>query len=180
MKWSKLDLKCIFIGNTKFIRKFVFFRRSSIEQRIQTGWVRWMQTFSITHLCKCSTRLRKTVVRTQKEIGTALYHDKAASNTALCVCGFLAKHILATLPKQPYSLELPLSDFFPRFKTALKRSSFSNIKTIQTAVTMAVSKILAFLPERLPRCVPCTEKSLAKVCECPRILHLNCIIGRGI
>ena len=72
-----------------------------------------------------------------------LHHDNAPVHTALSICQFLAEKNIATLEHPPYFLNLALCDFFlfPKIKSVLKGTQFSDIDSIKMAVTTELKKI---------------------------------------
>ena len=74
----------------------------------------------------------------------ALYHDNASAHTALSICQFLAEKNIATLEHPPYSPDLAPCDFFlfPKIKSVLKGTHFSDIDSIKKAVMTGLKKIL--------------------------------------
>ena len=73
----------------------------------------------------------------------ALHHDNAPAHTALSICQFLAERNIATLEHPPYSPDLAPCDFFlfPKIKSVLKGTHFSDIDSIKKAVTTELKKI---------------------------------------
>ena len=73
----------------------------------------------------------------------ALHHDNAPAHTALSICQFFAERNIATLVHSPYSPNLAPCDFFlfPKIKSVLKGTHFSDIDSIKKAVTTELKKI---------------------------------------
>ena len=73
----------------------------------------------------------------------ALHHNNAPAHTALSICQFLAERNIATLEHPPYSPDLAPCDFFlfPKIKSVLKGTHFSDIDSIKKAVTTELKKI---------------------------------------
>ena len=67
----------------------------------------------------------------------ALHHDNAPAHTALSICQFLAERNIATLEHPPYSPDQAPCDFFlfPKIKSVLKGTHFSDIDFIKKAET---------------------------------------------
>ena len=74
----------------------------------------------------------------------ALHHDNAPAHTPLSIRQFLAQKNIATLEHPPlYSPDLAPCDFFffPKIKSVLKGTHFSDIDSIKMAATMELKKI---------------------------------------
>ena len=73
----------------------------------------------------------------------ALHDNNAPAHTALSICQFLAERNIATLEHSPYSPDLAPCDFFlfPKIKSVLKGTHFSDIDFIKKAVTTELKKI---------------------------------------
>ena len=73
----------------------------------------------------------------------ALHHDSAPAHTALSIGQFLAERNIATLEHPPYSPDLAPCDFFlfPKIKSVLKGTHFSDIDSIKKAVMTELKKI---------------------------------------
>ena len=73
----------------------------------------------------------------------ALYHDNAPVHTALSIRQFLAERNIATLKHFLYSPYLAPCDFFlfPKIKSVLKGTHFSDIDSIKMAATAELKKI---------------------------------------
>ena len=73
----------------------------------------------------------------------ALHHNNAPAYTALSICQFLAERNIATLEHPPYSPNLAPRDFFlfPKIKSVLKGTHFSDIDSIKKAVTTELKNI---------------------------------------
>ena len=73
----------------------------------------------------------------------ALHHDNAPAHTGLSICQFFAKRNIATLEHLPYSADLTPCNFFlfPKIKSALKGTHFSDIDSIKMAATTELKKI---------------------------------------
>ena len=73
----------------------------------------------------------------------ALHHDSAPAHTALSIRQFLAERNIATLEHPPYSPDLASCDFFlfPKIKSVLKGTHFSDIDSIKMAATTELKKI---------------------------------------
>ena len=72
-----------------------------------------------------------------------LHHINAPDHTALSIGQFFAERNIATLEYPPYSLDLASCDFFlfPKIKSVLKRTHFSDIDSIKMAATTELKKI---------------------------------------
>ena len=73
----------------------------------------------------------------------ALHHDNAPTRTALSISQFLAERNIATLEHPSYFPDLAPRDFFlfPKIKSVLKGTHFSDIDSIKKAVTTELKKI---------------------------------------
>ena len=73
----------------------------------------------------------------------ALHHDNAPAYTALNIGQFLAEKSIATLKHPPYFPDLAPCDFFlfPKIKSVLKGTHFSDINSIKMAATAKLKKI---------------------------------------
>ena len=72
-----------------------------------------------------------------------LHYINAPDHTVLSIGQFFAKRNIATLEYHPYSLDLTPCDFFlfPKIKSVLKRTHFSDIDSIKMAATTELKKI---------------------------------------
>ena len=72
-----------------------------------------------------------------------LHHINTPNHTALSIGQFFAERNIVTLKYPPYSLDLTLCDFFlfPKIKSVLKRTHFSDIDSIKMAATTELKKI---------------------------------------
>ena len=72
-----------------------------------------------------------------------LHHINAPDHTALSISQFFAERNIATLEYPPYSLDLAPCDFFhfPKIKSVLKRTHFSDINSIKMAAMTKLKKI---------------------------------------
>ena len=72
-----------------------------------------------------------------------LYYDNAPAHTALSIRQFLEERNIATLEHPPYSPDLASCDFFlfPKIKSVLKGTHFSDIDSIKMAATTELKKI---------------------------------------
>ena len=72
-----------------------------------------------------------------------LHHINAPDHTALSIGQFFAESNIATLEYRPYSLDLASCDFFffPKIKSVLKKTHFSDIDSIKMAATTELKKI---------------------------------------
>ena len=75
-----------------------------------------------------------------------LHHINAPDYTAQSIGQFFAERNIATLEYPPYSLDQTPSDFFlfPKIKSVLKRTHFSDIDSIKIAATTQ----LKIIPEK--------------------------------
>ena len=73
----------------------------------------------------------------------ALHHNNTPAHTALSIHQFLTERNIATLKHLPYSLDVALCDFFlfPKIKSVLKETHFSDIDFIKMAAMMELKKI---------------------------------------
>ena len=73
----------------------------------------------------------------------ALHHNNTPAHTALSIHQFLTERNIATLEHLPYSLDVALCDFFlfPKIKSVLKETHFSDIDFIKMAAMMELKKI---------------------------------------
>ena len=73
----------------------------------------------------------------------ALHRDNTPAHTSLSICQFLAERNIATLEHPPYSPDLAPCDFFlfPKIKSVLKRTHFSDIDSVKKAATTELKKI---------------------------------------
>ena len=73
----------------------------------------------------------------------ALHHDNAPAHTVLSIYLFLAERNIATLEHPLYSPDLAPCDFFPfpKIKSVLKGTHFSDIDSIKKAKTTKLKKI---------------------------------------
>ena len=71
-----------------------------------------------------------------------LHHDNAPDHAAPSIGQFIERNI-ATLEYPPYSPDLAPCDFFlfPKIKSVLKRTHFSDINSIKMAATTELKKI---------------------------------------
>ena len=72
-----------------------------------------------------------------------LHHIDAPDHTTLSIGQFFSERNIATLEYPPYSLDLVPCDFFlfPKIKSVLKRTRFSDIDSIKMAATTELKKI---------------------------------------
>ena len=72
-----------------------------------------------------------------------LHHDNAPAHTALSICQFLAEKKDYNFGTPPYSPDLTSCDFFlfPKIKSVLKGTHFSDIDSIKMAATTELKKI---------------------------------------
>ena len=72
----------------------------------------------------------------------ALHHDNAPAYTALNIGQFLAERSIATLKHPPYFPDLAPCDFFlfPKIKSVLKGTHFSDIDSIKIAATAKLKR----------------------------------------
>ena len=72
-----------------------------------------------------------------------LHHINASDHTALSIGQIIAERNIATLEYPQYSLDLAQCDFFlfPKIKSVLKRTHFSDIDSIKMAATTELKKI---------------------------------------
>ena len=72
-----------------------------------------------------------------------LHRNNAPAHTALSIRQFLAERNIATLKHPPYSPDLAPCDFFlfPKIKSVLKGTHFSDIDSIKMAATTELKKI---------------------------------------
>ena len=73
----------------------------------------------------------------------ALHHDNIPAHTALSIRQFLTERNIATLEHSPYFPDLAPCDFFlfPKIKSVLKGTHFSDIDFIKMAATTELKKI---------------------------------------
>ena len=72
-----------------------------------------------------------------------LHHDNATADTARSIRQFLAERNIATLEHPPYFPDLAPCDFFlfPKIKSVLKGTHFSDIDSIKMTATTKLKKI---------------------------------------
>ena len=72
-----------------------------------------------------------------------LHHDNAPDHTALSIGQFFKRNIATLEYPSPYSPDLAPCDFFlfPKIKSVLKRTHFSDIDSIKMAATTELKKI---------------------------------------
>ena len=73
----------------------------------------------------------------------ALHYDNTPAHTALSIHQFITERKIATLQHPPYSPDLGPCDFFlfPKIKSVLKGTHFSDIDSIKMAATTELKKI---------------------------------------
>ena len=90
-----------------------------------------------------------------------LHHINAPDYTAQSIGQFFAERNIATLEYPPYSLDQTPSDFFlfPKIKSVLKRTHFSDIDSIKMAVMTELKKI----PEKVfQECIESWKRRMHK------------------
>ena len=101
--------------------------------------------------------------------GWTLHHDSAPAHTALSICQFLPERDIATLEYPTYFPDLAPCDFFlfPKIKSVLKGTHFSDIDFIKMAATTELKKI----PENaFKECFKSLERRNAQVFSSDREL----------
>ena len=105
------------------------------------------QTVNQTVYKKILRRLVRSVRDKRRSLweanACALHHDNAPTHTALSICQFLPERSIATLEHPPYSPALAPCDFFlfPKIKSVLKGTHFSDIDSIKAAATTELKRI---------------------------------------
>ena len=82
-----------------------------------------------------------------------LHHDNAPAHTARSIHQFITERKIATLQHPPYSPNLGPCDFFlfPKIKSVLKETHFSDIDSIKMAATTELKKIPK-MPSKVLNC----------------------------